>query len=168
MGLHKKNILSVGITIDSKKTILEYIQKYLHSVESAQKNPCVITTPNPEQIVLAQRQKIFAEILNRADVALPDGVGVIWALKRVYSISSVVRYSGVDALMDIAGLAEKERVRIGLIGGNAGLAVDALECLRQEYPRLAGWGDDLGEISADETGALTPRITVSRVASRIR
>ena len=38
-----------------------------------------IVTPNPEILLLARQDKEFHHILNRADLSLPDGVGLIFA-----------------------------------------------------------------------------------------
>lgn len=38
-----------------------------------------VFTPNPEQIVLAQENELYAHDLSQADVLLPDGIGVIVA-----------------------------------------------------------------------------------------
>ncbi len=40
-----------------------------------------IVTPNPEQIVRAQTDDVFAKVLNLADISLADGVGVIASYK---------------------------------------------------------------------------------------
>lgn len=43
--------------------------------------PKIITTPNPEIIVAAQKDPEFLKALQSADLAIPDGVGVVWAIK---------------------------------------------------------------------------------------
>jgi len=44
-----------------------------------------ITTPNPEQVVLAQEDKEFKEVLNKADLNICDGIGLLWAAKAAQS-----------------------------------------------------------------------------------
>jgi len=36
-----------------------------------------IVTPNPEFLVKAQEDREFKDILNKADLAIPDGIGLI-------------------------------------------------------------------------------------------
>lgn len=43
--------------------------------------PKFIVTPNPEIIVAAQKDKSLARILNSADLAIPDGIGVVMAMQ---------------------------------------------------------------------------------------
>src|SRR4030042_2265200 len=42
-------------------------------------NPLFITTPNPEQVVLAQKDRKFKEILDFSDISLCDGMGLLVA-----------------------------------------------------------------------------------------
>ncbi len=166
MGLTHQNILGIRITTSSKEKILEEIKKWLnHPKEIRQKNgktvhaPRVIVTPNPEQIVLAQKNSWFKELLNRADVTLPDGIGLVLASRyihgswfRAHPDEIQKRIHGVDFMGDLVRLSSEQRVRIGLIGGLPGLAVNALECLREIYPRLEGWVDEGPELIIGKNG----------------
>lgn len=156
MGLNSTKILGINVTTDSKKKILEEIEKYLNAGISmigkkSQKavKPLVIVTPNPEQIVFAQSDRDYADILNRAHIAVPDGSGIVWA-SRVLSLargkSDGIRISqripGVELMEDLLPLAVKNAVTIGLIGGWDGVALKALERLQTKYPGLQGWADE--------------------------
>lgn len=163
MSLNAGNVLKINITTDPKDTVLEYVQKYLNKEvkisEKSTKNdikPLVIVTPNPEQIVLANENPHFAKILNRADISLPDGVGVVIAMRffamNAYGSSigaPLHRIAGVDFMKDLVDFANKESVTIGLMGGRAGLAVKAYECLRGKHLKLKGWGQDVPEVYVD-------------------
>jgi N-acetylglucosaminyldiphosphoundecaprenol N-acetyl-beta-D-mannosaminyltransferase len=48
----------------------------------AQKGGVHVVTLNPEMIMKGEQSSAFGEILKSADFPLPDGAGVIWALKR--------------------------------------------------------------------------------------
>ncbi len=160
MSLKSRKILGISITTDSKKTILEYIRKYLESTNlqiykstNKRSKPLVIVTPNPEQIVLAQTDKRFAQILNQADVAIPDGIGIVIA-ERFLKIKNqkskikkeMQRVPGIEFMEDLVALAAARGYTTGLIGGRGGVAVEALECLTRKYPGLVGWAEEPGEI----------------------
>ena len=127
------NILGISIDLSSKKTILEELRKGLvkSSAVSRQSSakriqPTIIVTPNPEQIVLAYENPWFAKLLNEADVALPDGIGLVAAMRLFaqlsaisYQLSASQRIPGVEFMEDLVEMASKERVRIGLIGEQA-------------------------------------------------
>ncbi len=166
MSLIHQNILQIRVTTSSREVILEEIKKYLNFREKSErsgrktgKKPLVITTPNPEQIVFAQTHPVFRDILNRADVALPDGVGIVLA-SRFFRKSTGGkmqtgihrRIPGVEFMGDLVRMASDQRIRIGLIGGFEGLAVRALECLQGKHPRLKGWAIDGPELLVSTYG----------------
>ena len=147
MGLKSGKILGISVTTSPKKEILEEIEKYLEKSSEKQAKPFVIATPNPEQIVSAQEDTHFAQMLNRADVALPDGIGLAIALKRP-------RIPGVEFMEELVRLAATKGYRVGLIGGRGGVAVQALECLRARYPGLTGWAQEPGDVDLGTLGDL--------------
>lgn len=67
-------ILGVRLFSSSKERLLEEI---LRRVGESKKT--FVVTPNPEFLVFAQKRPWFREILNRADIAIPDGIGLVWA-----------------------------------------------------------------------------------------
>lgn len=166
MGLTHQNILEIRITTSPREIILEDIKKWLDNgrwiagkKKKRTQEPLVIATPNPEQIVLAQQNISFKEMLNQADVTLPDGIGLVIASRFLFGstvkrqTSKVTsRISGVDFMQDLVQVAAERSVRIGLIGGKPGLAVKALECLRETYPRLEAWADEGPEIMVGNDG----------------
>ncbi len=166
MSLLQQNILGIKVTSSPKNKVLEELEKYLFSsgayrktaIQNAQK-PFIIVTPNPEQLVLACQETWFAGMLNRADVALPDGIGVLWAswvlrgrqeTKPVSRISE--RIPGVEFMQDLARICADRGVRIGLIGSRSGLAEKALECLTEANPKLTGWSEDGPELTDQGNG----------------
>jgi N-acetylglucosaminyldiphosphoundecaprenol N-acetyl-beta-D-mannosaminyltransferase len=139
MRLNAVKILKISVTNDSKKVILEELLKYLISRGQKQQKSIKIYTPNAEQMVMAHHSPDFMGVLNRADVAIPDSNGVVWAARLLTDNPPPVVIPGIDFMQDLAGLAEKCHVPIGLIGGIGNVAIGTLECLRQIYPGLQGW-----------------------------
>src|SRR3989344_7345255 len=122
MGLNYKNILGVKISIDDENDILEEVRKYLkqYSISNIQfskrtSKTFIIYTPNPEIINYAQRDKTFKEIVNSAQINLPDGMGIAWALKRISGIN-IKSIPGVDLMKKICQIAGEGGYRIGIIG----------------------------------------------------
>ncbi len=77
------NILKVGITGTKKHLLLAKIKNRIRYFDTSQPQgePIFITTPNPEQILLAQKDDKFKQVLNYSDISLPDGVGLAFAGK---------------------------------------------------------------------------------------
>lgn len=152
MSLHAVKIQEINITNSSKKEILEELEKFLiegswlaqKSTKNSKKIVSIVT-PNPEQIIYARNHSQFAEMLNRADVALPDGIGLVWA-SRVLAKNPISNFQfpikeaipGIDFMEELVALSVNRHVPIALIGGRSGIAVEAFECLRQKHPDILG------------------------------
>lgn len=129
--MEKIFVLGIGVSNVTTYEALEFIVKGLE--EKAKK--LVVFTPNPEIIMFAQKGKRFKMILNSADLALPDGVGVMWAAKMLGK-QLAERITGVDFMEMLCEKAAKRGFTIGLIGGGPKIAERAAECLRLRYPGL--------------------------------
>lgn len=132
----KKIILGVGFTIDPIDKILEYIGQII--IDGSQK--VSVYTPNPEMIIYAKSHPQFKEVLNGAQIALPDGMGVVVAA-RVLGKGIAERIPGIDfmkkAIERVSGDLEKNAkrpVNIGFIGGRDGVAEKSALCLQKKYP----------------------------------
>ncbi|MBM3211846.1 WecB/TagA/CpsF family glycosyltransferase [Candidatus Gottesmanbacteria bacterium] len=152
MSLRSKNVLGINITVNKKTEILEEIGKYFEKVKSQKSKvkrkeikPVAIFTPNPEIVNFARKNISFRKIVNSAQINIPDGWGIVWALKKLFHYS-IHKISGADFMLDLVGLAAKKGLRIGLIGGRDGVAVKALECLKKKHANLLGWAMDVPEI----------------------
>jgi len=158
MSLSKSSLLGVSVTTSSKEAILSRISRFL-SVLRPPSSVLQIVTPNPEQIVLAEKNEKFRNILNEADIALPDGAGLVWAMNRRQKTedrkqtsvlrppSSVVRISGVDFMIDLCRIAAEKNKRVLLYGGRGGVANRAFSELKRTIPNLDGVAMDGPEFS---------------------
>lgn len=68
------NILGVNISRVRMRQTVQMIENFLKN--GAQH---YIVTPNPEFLMAAKKDKEFKKILNKADISLPDGAGLLWA-----------------------------------------------------------------------------------------
>lgn len=109
------NIFGVRVDEVDLNQALERILLTLQGVSF--KGPYFIVTPNPEQIVQAQEDEEFRQILNSADLAIPDGWGLVIAMwLKPTRPGPVGRVSGIElmeALMKTGG-------RVMLVGGKRG------------------------------------------------
>ena len=98
-----------------------------------------VCTINPEFMMIARQDAIFLNILNRAALCLPDGVGLLWASRRLGK-PLPERVTGSDGVPLIARHAAKEGWSIFFLGAKTGIAARAADTLRQDNPglRVAG------------------------------
>ena len=129
--MNKKNILGVGITDASKKEVLEYIVKNLENFTEKS----YFVTPNPEFLVFASKNITFKNILNNADLALADGIGVMMAAK-ILGKPLKDRFTGVDLVKSLCKEVSEKPITVGFLGGRSGVAELTAECLRKKHPKL--------------------------------
>lgn len=86
-----------------------------------------IFTPNPEQIVLAKRDKTFGLCLGFADILIPDGIGLVFASKFLafFKKSDAVtqRITGIDLSKRLLRVAKKKKLKVLVIGGRDYLGI---------------------------------------------
>ncbi len=155
----KIDILGVQINAETKAEILRDINQRLKSGQST-----FIVTPYSESIVAAQKDSEFRNILNSADIALPDGIGILWAAKYlkiknqesriknlwnlIKSLAAIIFYSkyirgpisekisGSEFIWDLARLAAENNFSIFLLGGFGDTPVLAAENLKSQISNL--------------------------------
>jgi len=109
----------------------------------------LVATVNPEFVMRAQKDAAFARVLDRADLCLPDGTGVVWAARRQGCVLDRP-VTGVDLLQPIAALCARRGFRLFLLGAAEGVAAELADRLRKEnqglevaaYAGSPGPGDD--------------------------
>lgn len=98
--------------------------------------PHHVVTPNPEIVMQARRDPAFREIIERADLAPPDGVGLRWAGRLLgQPLGEVV--PGSDLVPRLAEDAGPRGERWFLLGAAEGVAAEAGRVLSARAPGLA-------------------------------
>lgn len=72
-------ILGIKLTSTSKAQVLRFVRA--RRPRRSPSVPFLVVTPNPEIVIRARKDRKLAEILNSADFALPDGIGLAQAAK---------------------------------------------------------------------------------------
>lgn len=145
-------ILGVRFTSTTLDGVLRQVRVFLtKKTNSSFKNlPFFIVTPNPEQVMLASQDGSFRTILNASNISIPDGVGILAALKfcdtstpKNYLIRPVFLVikglvvgletltgqtsykkfnllKGRDVFLELVKLANKNKWRVSLVGDAIG------------------------------------------------
>ena len=113
-----------------------------------QEGPHLVATPNPEIVQRANQDPEYAGILAKADLVIPDGIGVIYAA-RILGRPLKARVPGIDFGSALMGRMAKTGKRLFLLGAEPGVAVLAGENLKAAYPGLVVCGTHDGYFKED-------------------
>lgn len=111
------------------------LSKSLAWLKSSEPRFRLVVTMNALGLNAARSDAEFRRIANAADLTLPDGAGLIWALRKL-KISVVERIAGIDYMGRLCRLAASESLPVYLLGGHLGVARCAAKHLQKEYPGL--------------------------------
>jgi N-acetylglucosaminyldiphosphoundecaprenol N-acetyl-beta-D-mannosaminyltransferase len=112
-----------------------------------------IVTVNPEFVIMAREQSDFRCVLQRADLAIPDGIGIVWAA-RLLGDRLPERIGGVDLVELLAAWAAREQRSIFLLGAGPGVAEAAARRLLQRHPGLSIAGTHAGSPAREHEAAI--------------
>ena len=112
-----------------------------------------IFTPNAEIILAAQRDEAFKEVLNKGDLNIADGFGVVLVDRFLTRLDTncvhqtVDRITGVDTLELLCQIASDEGKSVLFYGAGPGVAEKAAEVMRKRHIGLKIEGIDPGQIA---------------------
>jgi N-acetylglucosaminyldiphosphoundecaprenol N-acetyl-beta-D-mannosaminyltransferase len=149
------NILGVPVHDVTTAETLALIDQFVR-----EQMPHQICTVNPEFIMLAQRDADFKRILTQSALNLPDGIGVVWAARRLGQPLRE-RVAGSDLVGLIADRAQRTGWRIFLLGAAEGVAQQAAAILRERYPQANIVGVYAGSPQVEEEADIAARIRAS-------
>ena len=122
--------------------------------------PRQIATVNPEFIMAAQEDAAFRDVLNHTALNLPDGIGVIWAARRL-GRPLRERVAGSDSVDLIAQRASEQGWKVYLLGAAEGVAQKAEEVWQARYPGFNCVGTFGGSPRVEEEDSIIERIRVA-------
>lgn len=108
-----------------------------------------VVTPNPEFILSAKKNEAFRRVLNQADLALPDGIGVVYAAK-ILGRPLKGRAPGVDFAQGLMARMSHTGQSLFLLGAKPGVAEQAAANLRESHPGLLICGTHDGYFKEDK------------------
>ncbi len=159
MNYHKKiNIGGVFLNNLTKEELVECVEEFLNGDRQH-----YFVTPNPEFVVYAQKDNGFKEILNNAEISLPDGVGLVIASVMKYH-KRIKRLPGTDVVEFLIQKLAPLKARTVFFGGLDDVALRAAEKMRKKYgnENIFGFSD---RTSNETINSANPQIIFVGVGS---
>lgn len=149
------NILGVRVDKTSKHEVLKKVESYL---EKNQK--FMIVTPNPEIVLKAQKNETLRNVINKADISIPDGVGLKLADLSLKTIK------GRELMVDLLALSDRKKLRVYLAGTEESLNKKAVFNIKLSYPhvKVRGMGGPKLSIEANSIDDQNKKIENSMIS----
>lgn len=100
-----------------------------------EKRGAYVVTPNSEIVYEAMADESLRDLLNAADLVLPDGAGVVLGSK-ILKTPLKEKVAGVDFADRLLGHLAETGGSVYLLGGKPGIAELAGQKMREKYPDL--------------------------------
>jgi len=126
----KEKIINYYVNIISLTELLNEVKRF-----SLSRKGHYICVPAVHQIIEAYDHEKFAEVANNADLALPDGRPVYWALK-LLKHKDVEHLPGYYVTKKLCKFAAENNLRIGFYGGENKTLNKCISNLKKEFEKL--------------------------------
>jgi N-acetylglucosaminyldiphosphoundecaprenol N-acetyl-beta-D-mannosaminyltransferase len=164
-ALRKYSVLGVGINATSYGAVVdrcsEWInERHLSNCCSSAKYICVTSVHG---VMMAQRDSTLRSIVNHANLATPDGMPIVWAL-RSFGRKGQQRVYGPDLMLALCQRAAEAGHRIFLYGSRPETLHLLEQNLRTQYPQLnlvGSYPDPFHRASPEEESAIRTTILES-------
>ncbi len=125
------------------------------------REPSQIITLNAEMVYRAQHDPRLIDLYSRARLVTPDGIGVVWALRRAgWKISR--RVTGIGLTLKILDRAREKNWRVFLLGGEPGIAEEAARRLAESDRPLIVAGVHHGYFPDNESPRIIEQVRAAR------
>jgi len=141
------NVLGVRVDDVTYVEALGILRRAIHD-----RVPHVVTTPNPEFVMLARREHGFRAALGRASLNVPDGIGLLLAA-RLAGDRLREHVQGTDLVLKLAADSAARHERWFLLGGRGDVAERAARVLERDFPGLQIAGATPGSPLAADDGS---------------
>lgn len=154
----RRRISVLGVAVDDvlEDEVLADIGAWI-----ASGTPHHLVTVNPEFVMEARHNSAFRQVLADADLATPDGFGLLVA-GRLQRTPFRGRVTGVELLNRIAEHAARYGWRLFFLGAAPGVAEQAAGVLTRRYPGLAVAGCYAGTPAPTSEPEIRERIRQAR------
>lgn len=146
MSLERKRINILGTKFDkiTSSEAAAYIVRLLKEQKKAS-----VFTPNPEVVMAAYRDKHIQGILNKAELVVADGIGIIIGSKIIRN-PLPERVAGYDLFQKVFQQIASEPLTVFFFGAAEGVAEEARNKMIIKHPGLSIIGTHNGYFNKDE------------------
>jgi N-acetylglucosaminyldiphosphoundecaprenol N-acetyl-beta-D-mannosaminyltransferase len=128
--MKKVDILGIKVNCVGMAETIATVEKFI-----SERTPHMVITPNVDHLVKTRGDKEFKRIYAQADLAVPDGVPLLWAA-RFLGTPLVERVNGTDLFEALCERAAECGYRVFFLGAAPGVAALAARKLAERHRHL--------------------------------
>ncbi|HEY2472383.1 MAG TPA: WecB/TagA/CpsF family glycosyltransferase [Terracidiphilus sp.] len=154
------SVLGVNVLASSYAEVVRKCTEWAQKAESR-----TVLFVNVHVIMEARDNPKLLEQVNRADMANPDGVPVVWTLQ-AFGARNATRVYGPDATVALLKSAQESKIPIGFYGGTESTLAKLIGEVQSQYPGINiafKMSPPFRKFSEDEEEAIVRQITASGV-----
>lgn len=158
--MSRKPVLSMKVNITSLAQAVDNIEQWAKACQSA-----YVCVSNVHMCMEVYDDAAFADIVNTADMVVPDGKPVALALK-LLGHPDAKQVRGADITLALCEMAANKGVPIGLYGGEETALVDFERFLKTKFPSInigCAISPPFRELSAQEDADIVEQINQANV-----
>jgi len=151
-------ILGIKVTPTSYKSATAYIIKWAQIPESY-----YICVANVHVVMEAYDSPDFKDVINTADIVTPDGMPLVWTLRRL-GYPDQKRVYGPELTLRLIEASANGDISVGFYGGSPETLQRLIDVFQQKYPSLRigySFSPPFRTLSAEEDKAIIQQINAS-------
>lgn len=152
MSLKQAEILGVNVDSLTMQEAVERVQQFIKEKKTA-----LVATANAEMLMRAAADSELKDILNGADLVVPDGAGTVWAANYL-GVEMPERVAGYDLAQELMREAPAKGHRIYFFGSAPGVAEKAREKAMELYNGIKVVGVRNGYFTEADEGEIIAEI----------
>lgn len=156
MSLKQVEILGVNVNSLTMSEAVAQVQKFIED-----KRIALVATANAEMLMRTTEDKELKEILNGADLVVPDGAGTVWAAGYLGQ-PMPERVAGYDLAQELMRQAPMKKHRIFFFGSAPGVADKAKDKAEALYPGIEIVGTRNGYFTAADESEILAEIKAAK------
>ena len=151
--MNRIDVLGVGF---DNVTMAEAVEKCEKMLEGSSSN--LIVTPNPEIVMKAKNDPEYKEILNKASLVIPDGIGIIKGAN-ILGTPLKERVAGYDLICNLLEKHKDGDKTFYFWGSKPEIAEIAKKKLEEKYPNIRIVGVDNGYFDDEKKKEIINRLS---------
>jgi N-acetylglucosaminyldiphosphoundecaprenol N-acetyl-beta-D-mannosaminyltransferase len=146
------SIYGIRVCKFNKKQTVEWLEQAIANRQTTQ-----VITANPIMLMTALEQPEYMAMMQRAELIVPDGAGLVWATSYVGE-PVAEKVAGIDLMHELLAIGEVKGWRIFLLGASPEIIQATAGKLKSRYPRLQLVGVRDGYFKTDDNEAVVSQI----------